>query len=43
VTGGPPRSVQTITASFPGGDDDTSSVPVGTDSAPYFKEFVASS
>src|SRR5665213_686072 len=43
VTGGPPRSVQTITTSLSCGAHDMSSVPAGDDSAPYLSELVASS
>ena len=42
-TGGPPRSVQTITTSLSGGAHETSNVPAAADSAPYLSEFVASS
>src|SRR5579864_7132216 len=43
VTGGPPRSVQTITTSLSRTAPATSSTPVASDSAPYFIELVASS
>ncbi len=39
-TGGQPRPDQTIIASLSGGADDTSSVPMGTDGAPVFRESV---
>src|SRR3954465_15387719 len=43
TTGGPPRSVQAITTSSSLALQDTSTVPLAVDSAPYFAEFVANS